>query len=158
MQADRRLMDQALRAVVVPHLRALGFVGRLPHLRRKRNDQLQLLSIMFNKYGGSFYVEAGVLSQERVGELQRHWAEAGKTLAESELDVGHCSWDERVRLGAPKVDVNSDHWFVFGPDRFTESSVQPASHYAAVAAQALVAIQRQLDPFLDPSLSPPAEA
>src|SRR3954466_3860924 len=116
MQLERKLMSDALRATVIPHLRQLGFAGTLPHFRRKRNGRHELLSIMFNKYGGSFYVEAGAMSWQRYIELQRHCAEAGKELPESKLDIGHCAWDQRVRLGPSTLHPDSDHWFVFGSD------------------------------------------
>ena len=92
MQLERKLMGDALRATVIPYLREVGFAGTLPHFRRKRSGRHELLSIMFNKYGGSFYVEAGAMSGERYVELQRHWATAGKKLPESKLDIGHCEW------------------------------------------------------------------
>jgi Domain of unknown function (DUF4304) len=62
MTDDRERMKSALKTVVVPKVRSLGFSGSFPHFRRKRESEHQMLMFMFNKYGGSFYLEAGRLS------------------------------------------------------------------------------------------------
>ena len=47
-------MDAALKGVLVPHLRAMGFAGSLPRFRRERNGAIELLTVSFSKYGGAF--------------------------------------------------------------------------------------------------------
>jgi len=43
MHPVREKMNKALRTIVVPKLRKLGFVGQFPHFRRVRNDRAELL-------------------------------------------------------------------------------------------------------------------
>lgn len=108
MTLDRQNMQEAIKRIVVPEICALGFKGSLPHFRRRGDGEHQLLMLFFNKYGGSFYVEAGRVSDQRVRELQRLWEKAGNSLAESSLTVGQwffgrsrslvCIWTGQHRL------------------------------------------------------------
>jgi hypothetical protein len=149
MTGDRRQMDRALKAIVVPKIRALGFVGSLPHFRRKHGSTHQMLMLMFNKYGGSFYLEAGCQSETEFQKLQESWGAAGRSLAESELTVGHCK--RRARIGDPEGHSNADHWFVFGPDSQSgkRQDVQPPSHYDAIAAKVAHVVETQVETFFE---------
>ena len=48
----------ALKETVVPHLRSLGFKGRLPHLQRCSGDSVDLISIR-NTWNTAFVVDYG---------------------------------------------------------------------------------------------------
>src|SRR5262245_17377399 len=135
MTGDREQMKKALKTIVVPTIRNLGFTGSFPHFRRKRNAEYQMLMLMFNKYGGSFYLEAGRLSAAEFINLQERWATSGKPLSEASLTVGHCGWKQRARLGGRGATEN--HWFTFGADKYQNSpqSAPGASQYEAVAKQ-----------------------
>jgi Domain of unknown function (DUF4304) len=56
MSLPRQLMEQALKAYVVPVLREHGFAGSLPHFRRLRSDCVDLLTFQFDKNGGGFVI------------------------------------------------------------------------------------------------------
>jgi hypothetical protein len=147
---DRDAMTKALRAVAVPKIRALGFSGNFPHFRRKRGNENQMLMFGFNKYGGSFYLEAGSLSDAELEEKSKRWSSRGKPLTEAALEVGHCKWDRRARLGGEKIDPNSDHWFVYGPQKGEITlRFRSASHFELIAAQVERAIDVQVEAFFE---------
>lgn len=50
-------MDSALKAIVVPALRNLGFKGTFPHFYRDIDQHIDLLSFQFRLAGGSFVAE-----------------------------------------------------------------------------------------------------
>jgi len=149
MTDDRKAMSRALKVIVVPKIRALGFVGSLPHFRRKRGSGYEMLMLMFNKYGGSFYLESGHMSEVEFQELQKAWSAAGKPLLESKLTVGHCR--RRARLGGSEVSAATDHWFVFGPDNQSGKCLSffPASHYDAIASQVAQVVDAQVEAFFE---------
>lgn len=47
-------MDAAIKAILVPHLRAMGFTGSMPYLRRERDGAYDIFEVQFSKYGGAF--------------------------------------------------------------------------------------------------------
>ncbi|MEY8738422.1 DUF4304 domain-containing protein [Bacillales bacterium AN1005] len=58
---ERKKMDNALKQVVIPTLREQGFKGSLPHFRRINENNIDLITFQFNKWGGSFIVELALL-------------------------------------------------------------------------------------------------
>lgn len=154
MTSDREHMQSAIKRIIVPGIRTLDFGGSFPHFRRKADEEHQMLMIFFNKYGGSFYLEAGRVSNQRVRELQQHWASAGKTLSESSLTVGHCQPGQRARLGPNGFSRGTDSWFVFGPDN-RRSGVypdQPAEVYDGIALTVAAALKEHAGSFFDSAL------
>jgi len=103
--SDRDKMIQALKAVVVPELRAKSFEGTFPHFRRRSGEFLHLLSIQFNKHGRSFVVEVGRCPSDGLD------IPLGKRLPASEVTVWRLHPNERIRLGADHTET--DHWFRF---------------------------------------------
>jgi hypothetical protein len=59
MTLQRDAMIKELKSKVVPVLRSKGFRGRYPHFRRFTEESIDLLSVVFDKWGGGFYVELG---------------------------------------------------------------------------------------------------
>jgi hypothetical protein len=55
--SDRQAMIEALKAIVIPHLRANGFRGTFPHFRRIDETRIDLLTFQFDKWGGGFVIE-----------------------------------------------------------------------------------------------------
>ncbi|MFJ7666866.1 DUF4304 domain-containing protein [Lysinibacillus sp. NPDC097195] len=53
---SRLLMIKALKKRVVPYLREHGFKGTFPHFRRQNEENTDLVTFQFNRYGG-FLVE-----------------------------------------------------------------------------------------------------
>jgi Domain of unknown function (DUF4304) len=93
----------------VPHLRAMGFKGSLPHLRRLRGAAADLLGFQFRSAGGSFVIEIGRVAAQGFDFHGRHvpLAKANVTY------LAH-----RHRLGAPLE--GGDYWFNFA-DREPEN-------------------------------------
>lgn len=103
-QYTRADMDAALKSIVVPHLRGMGFKGTLPHFHRLRGDAADLLSVQFNRYGGSFVVEVGRCAAEGFDFHGKHIP----------ADKARCSYlKERHRLGSELRPNWGDHWFAF---------------------------------------------
>ena len=58
--SNRNVMLSALRRYTFPLLAEQGFTGKYPHFRKKRDNCIELISFMTNKWGGSFTVEVSV--------------------------------------------------------------------------------------------------
>lgn len=102
--ATRDAMNASLKAVVVPHMRAMGFKGSLPHLHRVRGAAADLLTVQFISGGGKFVVELGRVAPGGFDSYGRHVPLAKATTS---------YLAERHRLGA-EMRVNwGDHWFDF---------------------------------------------
>jgi hypothetical protein len=97
-------MDAAIKDIVVPHMRGLGFKGSLPHFRRERAGAADLLGFQFRSIGGSFVVEIGRLAAEGFDFHGRH-------IALAKANVTYLAHRLRHRLGAPLT--GGDHWFAF---------------------------------------------
>ncbi len=54
---ERELMKQALITYFLPELREMGFEGSFPNYRRISEQKADLLSVAFDKWGGSFAIE-----------------------------------------------------------------------------------------------------
>lgn len=102
MATTRAEMDTALKGIVVPHLRGMGFAGSLPHLRRRRGDAADLLGVQFSSAGGSFVVEIGRVAPDGFGFHGRH-------IPLVKANVTYLA--RRYRLGAALS--GGDHWFAF---------------------------------------------
>lgn len=97
-------MDTAIKAIVVPHLRAMGFKGSIPHFHRPRGEAVDLLSFQFRSDGGAFVVELGRVAADG---FDFH----GKHIPAAKAQNRYLK--ERHRLGS-ELRVNyGDHWFVF---------------------------------------------
>lgn len=104
MGTAREDMDAALKAIVLPHLRSLGFKGSLPHLHRVRGAAADLLSVQFRSDGTAFVVEIGRVAAEGFDFHGRHIA----------LKQARTSYlAERHRLGSELRANYGDHWFAF---------------------------------------------
>ena len=140
MNDERTLMEKALKEVVVPKLRKLGFKGSLPHFRRLRENQLDLLSFQYYSAGGSFVVEIAKAPPEGI---TTSW---GKFIPPDKANV---TWvNERLRLGSePEKGVN-DYWFEFGRLSY-EPEKKPASyeHLLNVAQEVAELLDRQAEPW-----------
>jgi Domain of unknown function (DUF4304) len=100
--ADRAEMDAALKAIVLPELRDLGFKGSLPHLHRARGTACDLLTVQYLSAGGAFTVELGRVAPDGL------WF-AGRQIPVKKLNTTYLRW--RHRLGAPLE--GGDHWYRF---------------------------------------------
>lgn len=101
--ATRAEMDAALKKIVVPALREMGFKGSMPHLRRARDGAIDLMTFQFRSYGGAFVVEVGHCAPSGIKAPEFGHIDAAKATT-SCLRYRH-------RVGAK--DDDSDHWFDF---------------------------------------------
>jgi hypothetical protein len=94
-------MDEALKHIVIPRLREMGFTGSRPNFRRKRGDTWDLLAFQFSAFRPAFIVELG-----RWPDAEIH--RAGRILGPKKATLVYTN--DRHRLGA---EGRGDHWFVF---------------------------------------------
>src|SRR5262249_30102548 len=132
MSESRDQMIAALRNVVVPVLRDIGFAGSFPHFRRIGNSQVDLLTVQFNRYGGSFVVEVACCDP---AGITTHW---GKHIPAKTARAHDIHPRYRLRLGS-HPPRKADHWFYYEPE-------QP-SVYADTAFEALSLIRSQGEDF-----------
>lgn len=108
---DRKRMDRALKDILVPELRGLGFGGSYPHFHRLREGHVDLLTIQFNKYGGSFVAEIAYVGSDG----QNLFFEERRGAEPKSLRAGDTT--ERLRLGSDPASKDplrrGDHWFKF---------------------------------------------
>lgn len=130
----RDAMESALKAHLVPALRAKGFKGSFPHFRRAALPWVDYLTVQFNSAGGSFVVELATSG------VDGKPAGYGSELPIEKLNVQY--FRERFRLGSNPAAGQGDHWFVFGPKMYEPTTaVQAAEFYTAVSKQVLAAFE-----------------
>ena len=102
---SRADMDAALKAVVIPHLRGLGFKGSMPHFHRERGEAVDVCSFQYFSGGGSFAVELGRIAPKGFDFHGRH-------LPPAKAKTSYLK--DRHRLGSPlPPDESRDSWYVF---------------------------------------------
>ncbi len=105
---QNQIVRRALKKVLVPVIEALGFQGKFPHFQRFENGDLHLLSIVFDKNGGGFFLE---FTCHPPGDLETSW---GEVIPERELTVAHTSFESRARLQKNGHQNSlSEDWFRF---------------------------------------------
>jgi hypothetical protein len=143
----REAMDGALKDAITQYLRPTGFTGSLPHLRRRSDAQICLISFQFFSAGGSFAVEAAECGPD------------GFTTSWGEHKPPHKlkAWDvpaPRPRLGCADFP-RGDHWFVFGPRNYEPGAekLQRLEAYESLAAEVMRFVESQAEPFWKQQLS-----
>lgn len=102
----RDQMIAALREVVLPVLRDMGFTGSFPHFRRIRDTQIDLLTFQFNRHGGSFVVEASFCAPDG---FTTSW---GAHIPPKKVRAHDIHPNQR-----PRLDSNhADGWFHYEPE------------------------------------------
>lgn len=134
-------METALKQIVVTDLRRRGFTGSLPHLRRRMQDRIDLLSFQFRSTGGSFVVEVAVCGPDGI---VMSW---GKHIPPAKVRAVDMN-SNRPRLGADHFPTG-DHWFVFGSPNYEQESrpLPPSSFYDSIAVEVLQLVDQQAEPF-----------
>jgi hypothetical protein len=115
----RAMMNNALKKIVIPILREHTFKGSLPHFRRKNENNIDLITFQFNKWGGSFVVELASCSIEG---LTTHWGEHILPNKVTAHDI-----NKRYRLGAKSEDEDGI-WFDFEQAKTEEDYEKVASN------------------------------
>jgi len=147
MTPERGAIQRALKSIVVPRLRELGFRGSFPHFRRVRGGEHQTVTFQFHKYGGSFCVEAGRIPESQFCVLQARWRASGKELLPDSLTSGHARI--RHRLHAPP---HGDHWYQFGETNLEiapNHRPRPESFYTQIANEVAVDLANEVAEFFN---------
>lgn len=140
--ASRQAMEEALKRMIDTHLRPAGFSGRLPHLRRRGPDRIDLISFQFHSAGGSFVVEVARCGPDGI---TTSW---GKHLAAAKVTAQSVNPPNRPRIGSETFPVG-DHWYVFAPRTYEtrQDEVAVAGTYDRVADAVLRDLQLQAEPY-----------
>lgn len=137
MHPARAKMELAIKSIVIPTLRELGFKGTLPHFRRVIGSKADLLIFQFNLSGGNFVVELAVCTES---EAATHWRAdlSLKTVTAHDMNF-------RRRLGS--AAQGSDHWFIYGKKNYEPNNeqVQPDIEYEKVARQVVALLHSQAE-------------
>jgi hypothetical protein len=116
---ERKKMDIALKKVVIPVLRKQGFKGSLPHLRRTNENNIDLITFQYSRWGGSFVVELAISPIEGV---TLYW---GEQIPPNKVNAHHIN--KRFRLGA-KSENYDGIWFNFEDAILDEDFEQVATN------------------------------
>lgn len=151
MKPDHFQMRAALQAELVPLLRQRGFSGSFPHFRRITDTAIALLTVQFNKYGGSFAIEVGRAPASDYAP----WP--GKLIPPTNLSAHDLPLAQRARLVAEPG--KGDEWFSYrhplspGEDsgRFTEPARSAAALLDELDAWWGGAFQPHIQDFAKPS-------
>jgi len=135
MTDARKEMDGALKEVVVPALRSLGFKGTFPHFYRATNQHVDLLSFQFRLAGGSFVAELSF------AEANRNNVYYDKEAPINKLRPSQTT--KRFRLGAQGAGL--DNWFSFEPKGFLKRE----PNYRGIASEVVRLIEDQAVPWWD---------
>ncbi|TCN20450.1 DUF4304 domain-containing protein [Mesobacillus foraminis] len=119
--AEKKMIDTALKEIVIPILREQGFKGSFPHFRRVNETNIDLITFQFNKWGGSFVVELATCIKEGT---TMSW---GEKIPPNKVTAHHIN--ERFRLGATSFE-DEGIWFSYEKARSVED-------YTAVAENVL---------------------
>lgn len=98
MTYTRDQMQSALKEAVVPHLRSVGFKGRLPHFHRLVDAHLDLLTVQYYSSGSCLLIEIASARHDGTMEPSEH----------------------RVRFHGKRLRLHresnpNDHWFCYTP-------------------------------------------
>jgi hypothetical protein len=115
MKDARHEMNEQLKAIVVPHLRSLGFRGSLPHFRRISDSGVDLLTFQFRLGGGSFVVEIAHKAPYKVT------SERGNHVPPERLTTHDLN--KRRRIGKAVLRLN-DPWFDFSDRPYQQAAQQ----------------------------------
>lgn len=101
-----KTMRAALKRVVLPELRARGFSGELPHLRRLVPDATHTFTVQVSRWGGELIVELG---RAPAGP---YVTASGEAIAPDALQAFHMRDGDRARLRAVP-NVLREVWFSY---------------------------------------------
>jgi hypothetical protein len=141
LMTPRQAMDGALKSAVARQLRPKWFTGSLPHLRRRSEAQICLISVQYFSAGGSFAVEVAECGP---GGFTTSW---GRRIPPGRVEAQDIL-TPRPRLGSADF-LQGDHWFVFGPRNYEPGweKLRPVEDCDALATEVLQLIESQAEPF-----------
>jgi hypothetical protein len=109
MLSEHDHMVNALRKIVVPHLRQNGFAGAFPHFRRITQSRLDLLTFQFDRHGGGFVIEISACPPEGI---TTYW---GERVPPNQVQSWDLHPDQRSRL-QPGSGSSTADWFRWDDD------------------------------------------
>ena len=116
---QRKNMDLSIKDIVIPVLKEQGFKGSFPHFRRKNEDNIDLITFQFNRWGGSFVVELAICPLEGITMV---W---GEDIQPNKVTAHHIN--RRFRLGAMSED-DDGIWFNFEEAKTKQDFEQVATN------------------------------
>lgn len=122
----RDIMNAALQARFVPHLRSMGFKGSLPHFRRISDQRIDLLTVQFDQRGGAFVIEIARCDREGI---TTQW---GKTIPPARVTAHDLHPRDRHRLGSPGPGQDG-RWFRYGDETTIDAAADEATAALAEA-------------------------
>ncbi|MDQ0227818.1 DUF4304 domain-containing protein [Metabacillus niabensis] len=117
---ERLVMIKALKKIVVPYLREQGFKGSFPHYRRQNEENMDLITFQFNRYGGSFVV---ILAICPIEGLTMSW---GEEIPANKVTAHDVSVNYRYRL-TENIKESNETWFNYENAKDEEDFEQVAS-------------------------------
>ncbi len=106
--SQSRAVRGVLKRILAPTLEADGFRGNFPDFQRFENGELHLLSVVFDKNGGGFFLE---FTSHPPGDMETSW---GEVIPEEEITVAHTPFESRARLQQNGHQSSlSEDWFRF---------------------------------------------
>lgn len=93
-------MDEVMKLKVIPVLRASGFKGSYPNLKRIKEDQIDLIGFQFSQWGPQLYINIAIAPKEGITLLN------GKHFPPDKLKYYHSG--KRTRLGESHFDFEDE--------------------------------------------------
>lgn len=115
----RKNMDLTIKDIVIPVLKEQGFKGSFPHFRRKNENNIDLITFQFNRWGGSFVVELAICPLEGI---TMDW---GEDIQANKVTAHHIN--RRFRLGAMSEEEDGI-WFNFEEAKTKQDFEQVATN------------------------------
>jgi len=78
---DKKIIINAFQEKVVSVLKQNGFTGRFPHFRKIKENQIYLLSIQFDKWGGGYRICLSKCPAQTIKDLLKRDVEPQKATA-----------------------------------------------------------------------------
>lgn len=137
MHPVREKMETAIKSLIVPKLREMGFKGSMPHFRRTGESKADLLTFQFNSSGGSFVAELAVCT---TADIENHWRADLTFKNVTAQDI-----NSRQRLGSKTK--GSDHWFVYGKKNYEagHEKIEPDVIYQNIATEVISLLHSQAE-------------
>ena len=126
MSDEKEHMNTKLEEMVIPVLRIAGFQGSLPHFRRIKEAEIDLLTFQTDRYGGGFVIE---IAKTENKTFITHW---GKEIEPKKITAFDITKRIRIHPKGILKDSSTDDWF-----RYDKKVVPFQDRYTIVAMQVI---------------------
>ncbi len=117
-EKKQKIME-VIKKTILPHFRGNGFKGSFPNLRRLKDNQLNLLSFQFHRFGSSFTIEIANCPPEGIKTKMY-------TLPPEKCKPSNTG-RQNMRVG--RLIHGNDYWYVF------ESGIENPDIYNSIAKE-----------------------